>query len=211
MTMKKIVLIDGNNLLFRSYYATAYSGGMMKNSKGFPTNALYGFTNMINKILKEENPDYMLVALDKGKTFRHDSYTEYKAGRQEMPEELGLQIEYSKKLLDALGISWNESPGYEADDIIGTMSTKADDNTEVLIISSDRDLLQLINEKVKVKLLKSKESVVLDIHNFEEEYGIEPSKVIDLKGLQGDPSDNIPGVKGIGEKKFEQIKDLISV
>lgn len=198
--MKKIVLIDGNNLLFRSYYATAYSGGMMKNSKGFPTNALYGFTNMINKILKEEKPDYMLVALDKGKTFRHDSYTEYKAGRQEMPEELGLQIEYSKKLLEGMGISYKEAKGYEADDIIGTMSTKVDDNTEVLIISSDRDLLQLINNKVKVKLLKSKDYLLLDEKNFFKEYGIEPNKVIDLKGLQGDSSDNIPGVKGIGEK-----------
>lgn len=198
--MKKIVLIDGNNLLFRSYYATAYSGGIMKNSKGFPTNALYGFTNMINKILREEKPDYMLVALDKGKTFRHDSYTDYKAGRQEMPEELGLQIEYSKKLLDAMGISYKEAPGYEADDIIGTMSTKSDYSTEILIISSDRDLLQLINSKVKVKLLKSKDSILLDENNFEKEYGIEPNKIIDLKGLQGDSSDNIPGVKGVGEK-----------
>lgn len=198
--MKKIVLIDGNNLLFRSYYATAYSSGVMKNSKGFPTNALYGFTNMINKIVKEEEPDYMLVALDKGKTFRHDSYIDYKAGREETPDDLKVQIEYSKKLLDALGISWNESPGYEADDIIGTMSRKVDDTTEVLIISSDRDLLQLINDKVKVKLLKSKGNILLDINNFEEEYGIEPNKIIDLKGLQGDLSDNIPGVKGIGEK-----------
>lgn len=198
--MKKIVLIDGNNLLFRSYFATAYSGGMMKNSKGFPTNALYGFTNMINKILKEEKPDYMLVALDKGKTFRHDNYTEYKAGRQETPEELKVQIEYSKKLLSALGIVFKESVGYEADDIIGTMSSILDDDKEVLIISSDRDLLQLINDKVKVKLLKSKDYILLDEETFKKEYGIEPNKVIDLKGLQGDSSDNIPGVKGIGEK-----------
>lgn len=198
--MKKIVLIDGNNLLFRSYFATAYSGGMMKNSKGFPTNALYGFTNMINKILKEEKPDYMLVALDKGKTFRHDNYTEYKAGRQETPEELKVQIEYSKKLLSALGIVFKESIGYEADDIIGTMSSILDDDKEVLIISSDRDLLQLINDKVKVKLLKSKDYILLDEETFKKEYGIEPNKVIDLKGLQGDSSDNIPGVKGIGEK-----------
>ena len=112
--MKKIVLIDGNNLLFRSYYATAYSGGMMKNSKGFPTNALYGFTNMINKILKEEKPDYMLVALDKGKTFRHDNYVGYKAGRQEMPEELGIQIEYSKKLLYQYFILDNSIVIYES-------------------------------------------------------------------------------------------------
>ncbi|NLV90722.1 MAG: DNA polymerase I [Tenericutes bacterium] len=198
--MKKIILIDGNNLLFRSYYATAYSGGIMKNSKGFPTNALYGFTNMINKIINEEKPDYMLVALDKGKTFRHDSYGDYKAGRQETPNELITQIEYSKQLLDAMGISWKEAPGYEADDIIGTLSQNVDEDKEVLIISSDRDLLQLINKKVKVKLLKSKDYLLLDESNFKQEFGIEPNKVIDLKGLQGDSSDNIPGVKGIGEK-----------
>ncbi len=198
--MKKIILIDGNNLLFRSYYATAYSGGIMKNSKGFPTNALYGFTNMINKIINEEKPDYMLVALDKGKTFRHDSYGDYKAGRQETPNELILQIEYSKQLLESMGISWKEAPGYEADDIIGTLSQNIDDDKEVLIISSDRDLLQLINKKVKVKLLKSKDYLLLDETNFKQEFGIEPNKVIDLKGLQGDSSDNIPGVKGIGEK-----------
>ncbi len=198
--MKKIILIDGNNLLFRSYYATAYSGGMMKNSKGFSTNALYGFTNMLNKIIKEEKPDYFLVALDKGKTFRHDSFSEYKSKRQETPQELIDQIEYSKKLLEAMGISWKEAPGFEADDIIGTMSQNIDDDKEVLIISSDRDLLQLINEKVKVKLLKSQDYILLDNNNFVKEYGIEPSKIIDLKGLQGDASDNIPGVKGIGEK-----------
>ena len=198
--MKKIILIDGNNLLFRSYYATAYSNGIMKNSKGFPTNALYGFNNMLNKIIKEENPDYFLVALDKGKTFRHDSFSEYKAKRQETPTELIEQIEYSKKLLDALGVSWKEAPGFEADDIIGTMAQNIDEDKEVLIISSDRDLLQLINDKVKVKLLKSQDYVLLDNNNFVKEYGIEPSKVIDLKGLQGDASDNIPGVKGIGEK-----------
>jgi len=198
--MKKVILIDGNNLLFRSYYATAYAGGIMKNSKGFPTNALYGFTNMMNKIIKEENPDYALVALDKGKTFRHDSYSNYKAGRPETPQELITQIDYSKNLLEAMGISWKEAPGYEADDIIGTMAQNLDDDTEVLIISSDRDLLQLINDKVKVKLLKTKDYLLLDEFNFIKEYGIEPNKVIDLKGLQGDVSDNIPGVKGIGEK-----------
>ena len=200
--MKKVILIDGNNLLFRSYYATAYSGNMMKNSKGFPTNALYGFINMINKIINEEKPSYIAVALDKGKTFRHDEYSEYKAGRIEAPDELKSQIGVAKTLLDYLGIKYFEAVGYEADDIIGTFSqmiTNSNDY-EGLIVSSDKDLLQLISNKVIVKLLKTKESLLMDRANFEKEYGISPIKIIDLKSLQGDSSDNIPGVKGIGEK-----------
>ena len=200
--MEKVVLIDGNNLLFRSYYATAYNGNLMRNSKGFPTNALYGFTNMLNKILNEEKPKYILVALDKGKTFRHENYHEYKAGRMDTPEELKVQFKVAKELMDAMGIKWFEIDGYEADDIIGTFSNYVtkDDGYEGLIISSDRDLLQLINDKVKVKLLKTKDYIMMDETTFIENYGIEPNKIIDLKGLQGDASDNIPGVKGIGEK-----------
>lgn len=200
--MEKIVLIDGNNLMFRSYYATAYTGNTMKNSKGFPTNALYGFSNMINKILNEEKPKYVLVAFDKGKTFRHDNYHEYKAGRIETPTELKQQFSVAKEMLDAMGIKWFEIDGYEADDIIGTFSSMItnSDLYEGLIISSDRDLLQLINEKVKVKLLKSKDYIMMDKDTFIDMYGIEPIRIIDLKGLQGDSSDNIPGVKGIGEK-----------
>ena len=107
-SMEKIILVDGNNLLFRSYYATAYSGNFMKNSKGFPTNALYGFINMINKLINEEDAEYMLVAFDKGKTFRHDKYEEYKAGRIAMPDELKMQFPYAKKILDEFGIKWFE-------------------------------------------------------------------------------------------------------
>ena len=200
--MKKVILIDGNNFLFRSYYATAYSGSIMKNSSGFPTNALYGFANMINKIINEEKPEYILVAFDKGKTFRHDNYHEYKSGRIETPDDLKVQFSVAKELLDAMGIKWFEIDGYEADDIIGTFSSKINlsDDYEGLIISSDRDLLQLISNKVKVKLLKSKDYIMMDYNTFKNEYGIEPIKIIDLKGLQGDSSDNIPGVKGIGEK-----------
>lgn len=199
--MKKVVLIDGNNLLFRSYYATAYNGNMMKNSKGFPTNALYGFTTMINKIIKEEKPEYILVALDKGKTFRHDSYADYKAGRIEMPDELKVQFGIAKNMLDAMGIKWFEIDGYEADDIIGTFSNDiTKEGYDGLIISSDKDLLQLINDNVKVKLLKTKDYIMMDEDTFKKEYGINPDKMIDLKGLQGDSSDNIPGVKGIGPK-----------
>ena len=121
--MEKIVLVDGNNLLFRSYYATAYNGNFMKNSKGFPTNALFGFINMIHKIVEEEKPKYMLVAFDKGKTFRHEEYKEYKGGRMETPEELKVQFPKAFEILEALGIKHYEMDGYEADDIIGTFAS----------------------------------------------------------------------------------------
>ena len=200
-SMKKIVLIDGNNLMFRSYYATAYAGNLMKNSKGFVTNALYGFANMMNKIIHEEEFSYILVAFDKGKTFRHDTYSQYKAGRIETPADLKNQFPKAKEMLDAMGIKWYETDGYEADDIIGTLSKIATDNDyETLIVSSDRDLLQLINDKVTVKLLKTKDYIMMTKDAFVSEYNLEPIKIIDLKGLQGDKSDNIPGVKGIGEK-----------
>lgn len=200
--MKKLILVDGNNLIFRSYYATAYNGNFMKNSKGFPTNALFGFTNMINKIVLEEKPEYMIVAFDKGKTFRHESYKEYKEGRLETPNELKVQFPIAKDLLDAMGIKYYEIDNYEADDIIGTFAKFCDDNEEFsgTIISSDRDLLQLISDEVEIKLLKQRDYIRYSKESFIEEYGIEPIRVIDLKALQGDASDNIPGVKGIGEK-----------
>ena len=200
--MKKIVLVDGNNLLFRSYYATAYSGNFMKNSKGFPTNGLYGFINMINKIINDEKPKYMLVAFDKGKTFRHEKYKDYKAGRIEMPNELKLQFPKAKELLKYMGIKSFEIENYEADDIIGTLAKEVDEEDEfnALIVSSDKDLLQLISDEVTVKLLKTKDYIMMDKDKFKEIYGLTPDKMIDIKALQGDASDNIPGVKGIGEK-----------
>lgn len=200
--MKKVILVDGNNLLFRSYYATAYTGNMMKNSKGFPTNGLYGLVNMLNKIIKEENPEYMLVAFDKGKTFRHDKYKEYKDGRVETPEELKMQFKVAKELVPLMGIKCFEIDNYEADDIIGTYSKMVYENEDFVatIVSSDKDLLQLINEQVDVKLLKQKDYIRMNEETFFQYYGIKPIRMIDLKGLEGDPSDNIPGVKGIGEK-----------
>lgn len=200
--MNKVILVDGNNLLFRSYYATAYSGNFMKNSKGFPTNALYGFVNMINKIINDENPEYMLVAFDKGKTFRHDKYADYKAGRIQMPDELKMQFPIAKEILTNLGIKWFEIENYEADDIIGTLAKMIDETDEYkgLIVSSDKDLLQLISDKVMMKMLKSKDYVMMTEETFFDIYGLTPDKMIDIKALQGDSSDNIPGVKGIGEK-----------
>lgn len=200
--MKRVVLVDGNNLLFRSYYATAYTGNLMRNSKGFPTNGLYGFVNMINKILREDNPTYLMVAFDIGKTFRHEKYDAYKDGRSETPDDLKMQFPVAKELLNKMGIKYLECAGYEADDIIGTCSKMIDDSKEYegLIVSSDKDLLQLISNKVTVKLLKSKDYIMMNHDTFFDTYGIEPERMIDLKGLMGDASDNIPGVKGIGEK-----------
>ena len=201
--MKKVILVDGNNLLFRSYYATAYQGVIMRNSKGFPTNALYGFINMMNKIMKEEEPSYILVAFDKGKTFRHDQYDWYKAGRVEMPNDLKLQFPKAKEVLDAMGIKHFEIDNYEADDIIGTVAKIVDCEDEFIatIISSDKDLLQLISDEVEVKLLKTSGFIRMTRDEFKNTYGgIEPINMIDLKALMGDKSDNIPGVKGIGEK-----------
>ena len=212
--MEKIILVDGNNLLFRSYYATAYTGNLMQNSKGFPTNALYGFANMINKIVTEEKPKYMIVAFDKGKTFRHEKYDLYKQGRNETPNELKMQFPKAKEMLGAMGITYYECDNYEADDIIGTFAKYCDDEEEYIgtIVSSDKDLLQLISSDIDIKLLKQKDYIRYNEQTFFEDYGIEPKKIIDLKALMGDPSDNIPGVKGIGEKTalklLQQYKSL---
>ena len=200
--MKKVILVDGNNLMFRSYYATAYSGNIMKNSKGFPTNGLFGFVNMMTKIINEEQPEYILVAFDIGKTFRHEKYDNYKGGRSETPDELKMQFPVAKEILTAMGIKYIEVPGYEADDIIGTYAKQIDENNdyEGLIVSSDKDLLQLITTDVTVKLLKTKDYIMMTPEIFKNTYGVEPARMTDLKGLMGDASDNIPGVKGIGEK-----------
>jgi DNA polymerase-1 len=200
--MKRIVLIDGNNLMFRAYFATAYTGALMKNSKGQVTNALYGFVNMLNKIINEEKPEYMLVAFDKGKSFRHEEYKDYKAGRNKTPDELKSQMPIARELLDAMGIKWFEIDNYEADDIVGTVCKWADDDKDwdALLVTSDHDYLQLISDEVNIKLLQPKGFVKYNPETFMEAYGIEPYKVTDLKGLMGDSSDNIPGVPGVGEK-----------
>jgi len=200
--MKNLILIDGNNLMFRSYYATSYSGIIMKNKEGFPTNAIYGFVSMLNKIIEEERPAYIAVAFDIGKNFRHDKYEEYKAGRVEMPEMLKLQMPIARDLLKAMGIKYYEIENYEADDIIGSLAKQADLDPNFIgtIISSDKDLLQLISPQITMKLLKQKGNIRYDEESFLKDFGFMPINIIDFKALAGDSSDNIPGVKGIGEK-----------
>lgn len=200
--MKKVILVDGNNLMFRSFYATLYSGSMMTNKDGFPTNALFGFVNMINKIINEEKSEYIMVAFDIGKTFRHEKYDYYKGKRDETPDDLKKQFPVAKKILNAMGIKYFELEGYEADDIIGTFAKRIDEEEDFIgtIVSSDKDLLQLISDDVDVKLLKQKDYIRMNKEVFFNTYGLEPIRMIDLKSLMGDASDNIPGVKGIGEK-----------
>ncbi|MBB6452078.1 DNA polymerase-1 [Salirhabdus euzebyi] len=196
----KVVLIDGNSILYRAFFALP----LLNNDKGVYTNAVYGFTTMLLKILEEEKPSHMLVAFDAGKTtFRHKTYTEYKGGRQKTPSELSEQFPLVKELLSAFQIKHYELDQYEADDIIGTLSKHAkSEDMKVKVISGDRDLLQLVQKDVEVALTKKGISNVETYTPsfLEEKLGIRPDQVIDMKALMGDPSDNIPGVPGVGEK-----------
>lgn len=217
--MNKIVLIDGNNLIFRSFYATAYTGNLMTNSSGFPTNAIYGLANMLLKIEKEEKPNYVLVAFDKGKTFRHDLHDDYKDGRDETPLDLKKQFDVAKKMVNLMGYTVMEIDNYEADDIIGTYAEKLkqDSENDIIIVSSDKDLLQLIDKGVSVKLLKKTAHEYINADNFRDFYPFNPSSIVDLKALMGDQSDNIKGVAGVGEKtalklleEYQKIENIYS-
>lgn len=200
MDNKKLVLIDGNSIAYRAFFALP----LLNNDKGIHTNAVYGFTMMLMRILEDERPTHMLVAFDAGKTtFRHKTFSEYKGGRQKTPPELSEQFPFIRELLDAYSISRYELENYEADDIIGTLSLLAEkEGFEVKVISGDKDLTQLSSEKTTVGITKKG---ITDIEEYtpahiEEKYGIQAAQIIDMKGLMGDSSDNIPGVPGVGEK-----------
>ena len=199
--MEKLILIDGNSLLFRAYFAMR----PMVTSQGIHTQGVYAFINMLNKIISDYDPDYLAVAFDmKEKTFRHKEYPEYKAGRQQTPVELLTEIPWMHKVLEAMNIAVLEMPGYEADDIIGTLSARASEaGIQTLVISGDKDELQLVGPNVNVLINKKgmTEFSLYDEAAMQERYGLTPSQFIDLKGLMGDKSDNIPGITGIGEKK----------
>ncbi|WP_028991509.1 DNA polymerase I [Thermoanaerobacter thermocopriae] len=207
--MYKFLIIDGSSLMYRAYYALP----MLTTSEGLPTNALYGFTMMLIKLIEEEKPDYIAIAFDKkAPTFRHKEYQDYKATRQAMPEELAEQVDYLKEIIDGFNIKTLELEGYEADDIIGTISKLAEEKgMEVLVVTGDRDALQLVSDKVKIKISKKG---ITQMEEFDEKailerYGITPQQFIDLKGLMGDKSDNIPGVPNIGEKTaIKLLKDF---
>ncbi len=205
--MDKILLVDGHSILNRAFYGLPD----MTNSKGEHTNALLGFVNILLKVLDEEKPTHMAVAFDvHQKTFRHEMFAEYKGTRKGMPEELRSQVPLMKELLKAMGACVVECPGYEADDIIGTLSRRGEgQGMEVTILSGDRDLLQLATENVLVRLPKTKggQTTVENYHaaDVKAAYGVTPLEFIDMKGLMGDTSDNIPGVPGIGEKTAGKI------
>lgn len=200
MTEKKIVLIDGNSIAYRAFFALP----LLSNEKGIHTNAIYGFTMMLMKILEAEKPTHILVAFDAGKTtFRHQTFSEYKGGRQKTPPELSEQFSFLRELLNAYKIKFYELENYEADDIIGTLSLKAEqDGFCVKVISGDKDLTQLASNQTTVDITRKG---ITDVDSYtpafiEEKYGITPEQIIDMKGLMGDSSDNIPGVPGVGEK-----------
>ncbi|MFD0673474.1 DNA polymerase I [Cohnella sp. GCM10027633] len=196
----KLLLIDGNSIVFRAFFALP----PLTNSSGLQTNAIFGFTTMLLKVLEEEKPTHVLVAFDAGKvTFRHEGYAEYKGGREKTPPELKEQFPVLKELLKAFSISQFEIAGYEADDIIGTLSKQAEaQEREVVVVSGDKDLLQLASDRVTVLLTRKG---VTEVERYSpaaigERYGLTPNQIIDLKGLMGDTSDNIPGIPGVGEK-----------
>ncbi|MEY9975085.1 DNA polymerase I [Lysinibacillus sp. RC79] len=200
MTKEKLLLLDGNSLAYRAFFALP----LLTNDSGIHTNAVYGFTTMLQRILEEEQPTKILVAFDAGKTtFRHETFTEYKGGRQKTPPELSEQFPYIRKLIDAYGIKRYELELYEADDIIGTLAKEASSqDMDVIVVSGDRDLTQLATEQVTVYITK-KGITEIERNTPEfiaEKYGLTPQQIIDMKGLMGDSSDNIPGVPGVGEK-----------
>ncbi|MEK3830680.1 DNA polymerase I [Bacillus sp. FSL L8-0186] len=214
---KKLVLVDGNSLAYRAFFALP----LLSNEKGIHTNAVYGFTTILMKMLEEEKPTHMLVAFDAGKTtFRHKTFKEYKGGRQKTPPELSEQMPFIRELLDAYRISRYELENYEADDIIGTLAKSAEkDGFEVKIFSGDKDLTQLATEGTTVAITKKG---ITDVEYYtpehvREKYGLTPEQIIDMKGLMGDSSDNIPGVPGVGEKtaikllkQFHTVEELLS-
>lgn len=209
--MKKIIILDGNSVMFRAYYATAYTGNLMQARSGLYTNAIYGFVNMIQHILQTEDMTNIFVAFDKGKkTLRHQTYSEYKSGRSATPEEFLMQIPYIKEYLDVLGIKHLELDDYEADDIVGSMAYLAKDKfDEVMVVSGDKDLLQLAKGNIHVYLTK-KGLTDLECYteeNFKSLMGIESSQMVDYKGLIGDNSDNLPGVPGVGPKTAAKLLD----
>lgn len=203
--LRKLVLIDANGLVYRAFFALPY----FTTTDGRPTNAVYGFTNMLLKILDEEKPDYIAAAFDKAApTFRHTTYKEYKATRQRMPDDLRPQINTTKEVLGALSIPIYEAEGYEADDLLGTIARKATgQGFNVLIVTGDLDVLQLVDERTRIMVTSRgiTETTIYDVEKFHQRFGFEPARLPDYKGLKGDSTDNIPGVPGIGEKTAAQL------
>ena len=192
----RLFLVDGSSYIFRAFFAIP----PLTNAAGLPTNAIFGFTNILLKFLKQYKPEYVAVALDAGRvTFRNELYADYKGNRPEAPADLVPQFPYFRKVLEALNLPLLEIPGYEADDIIATLCDRlAGQGCEVVVVSSDKDLMQLVTNGIK--LLDSAKDRWIGKDEVKEKFGVAPEQVIEVMGLMGDAVDNIPGVKGIGEK-----------
>lgn len=201
MSDKKVFLIDGNSLLYRAYYAIR----QLSTSQGFPTNAIYGFINTLRKIVEQEKPKYLGIVFDTGKpTIRHQVFKEYKAHRKPMPEDLIPQVPVLKKVIQAMNIPLFEYENYEADDVLGSLARKASEKKiPSVIVSPDKDLLQLVDDCTSV--FNPAKEIYLDEKKVEEFFGVSPSQVVDVLSLWGDPSDNVPGVPGIGEKTSKML------
>lgn len=213
MSEKRLFLIDGNSLLYRSYYAIRN----LSNSKGFPTNAIYGFINTLKKIIDQEKPQYLGIVFDaKGPTIRHEAYKDYKAQRKPMPEELIVQVPILKKIIDAMKIPCFEYEKYEADDVLGSLARRVSGyRIHSVIVTTDKDLLQLVDESTSI--YNPAKNIYLDEEKVIKSFGVSPSQVIDVLSLWGDPSDNVPGVPGIGEKtskalinQFGSLENLVN-
>ncbi len=201
----RLYLIDGHALAYRTYFALTGAGGSERwmTQNGEPTAGVYGFTSVLLRLLEQDRPEYLAVAFDTGRTFRDDIFPEYKATREKMPEDLEAQFERIRQVVSAFDIPILEAEGYEADDVLGTVARQAaQQGVEVVILTGDRDLLQLADEHITIRLAGNKLSEAKDYgpQDVQQKYGLEPAQIVDYKALVGDPSDNIPGVRGIGEK-----------
>src|SRR5512146_2352206 len=207
-----LYLIDGNSYVYRAFYAIKG----LTNSKGFPTNAAFGFTNMLLKIIREKKPGGLAVCFDSpARTERHELFEDYKAQRPETPSDLVAQLPYIRNIISAFRINAFEVPGYEADDVIGTIARKAAlEGHKVFIVTADKDMLQLVDDNIKI--YDPMKERVLDAEYVRERFGVGPGRVTEFMALTGDAVDNIPGIKGVGEKTakellshFESIEDLL--
>ena len=201
----KLFVIDGNSLLFRAYYATSFTGNIMRTKDGFPTNALFNFSNMLSKIVSQmDDEDRIIVCFDTGKkTFRHEKFSEYKGQRKETDDDLKVQIPLARDLLKAMGIFYYEQEGFEADDIAGSISKKASSlGITTYCYTSDKDYLQLIDDHITIKMIRKGLTDIEDMNEvtLKEKMGLTPEQIKDFKGLMGDPSDNLKGIPGVGEK-----------
>ena len=207
--MKNLLIVDGNSILNRAYYGIR----PLTTKDGIPTNAIFGMMTILKKHLDHIKPDYAVIAFDlRAKTFRHKACDFYKAQRKPMPEDLAQQLPYAKECVELLGFTVVELEGFEADDIIGTVSRMGNNDVHSYVLTGDRDSLQLINDNTSVILVKTKEDIVYNEEIFVAEYGVTPTQFIDVKAIMGDSSDNIPGVSGIGEKgAFKLISEFESL